>query len=223
MSNCAARSPAGPRLGGATLSFTSPALLCCYAIRWPESAATGAVRQSGDSVPQDRRSHRSRACQNPSDGSAQGQAGPARNPAVRALRHVFTTYPAEKFPAAEVLEWYRLPGKSNWSSSASSPWPSSGTCRSTQAPKPGCTASCWWRCWSTAMRGPFPPGDTTSRPDRTPSPWRLQIRIEPSHASHRTGVFPETHVRRMARNLSIRQNLPGEGPITLIATFQPIN
>ena len=61
--------------------------------------------------------------------------------------------------------------------------------------------------------GPFPPGDTTSRPDRTPSPWR-DFKFALNQVTRaRTGVFPETHVPNGAKSQHPWHNLPGEGPI----------
>ena len=98
---------------------------------------------------------------------------------LRFARYVilFTTYPPDRFPAAEVLEWYRLRWQVELVSSGSSLWRNSDTCPSmtTKAPRLGCTGSCWWLCWSrrsSATRSLFPPGDTPCHKDRNHSPWR---------------------------------------------------
>ena len=62
---------------------------------------------------------------------------------------VFTTFPSRPFPPRTCWNGIACAGRSNWCSSASSRWPSWGTCRSTMttAPRRGSTGNCSWRCW----------------------------------------------------------------------------
>ena len=61
---------------------------------------------------------------------------------------LFTTFPATEFACAEVLEWYRIRWQVELVFKRFKSLAQLGHLRTTpRAPRPGCTASCSWRCW----------------------------------------------------------------------------
>ena len=117
---------------------------------------------------QDGRGDPNRAGERPQDGPQAGLRGATGNPALRPLRDLVSA-PYRPSGSRRPRSWNGTACAGKWSScsSVSNRWPSWDICPSTTttAPRPGCTARCWWRCWwkkSCIMPSPFPPGATPS-------------------------------------------------------------
>ena len=130
-----------------------------------------AVRKSREAIRQAHRKIRQ-------DARRKGEAGQAGDSGVRQVRH--RVHPrSRRRPSPRERCWSGIGhgGRSNWSSSGSSPWRSSVICpnTTTTAPGHGSMGSCCWLCWwrrSSATPSPFPPGDTNWRRRRPRSVWR---------------------------------------------------